>query len=136
MIMAAVSLAVVTPLILAALSQGVPAPLLVENSGEEEAVRAPVSAGVPFGKGALRDATALSLAAADGKAAPLQAQCLSKWPDGSVRWVLLDFAVDVPAGGQAQYGLGVSGENPLPANPVEVSEAAFSKAPTARPRRE
>ena len=55
----------------------------------------PVTSGVPLGRAAVKDHRALALFAADGKQIPLQTQVLSKWPDGSVRWVLLDFQTDL-----------------------------------------
>ena len=86
---------------------------------EGKARLAPVSAGVPFQRGAVRDASSLALAGPDGKPAPLQAQTLSKWPDGSCRWALLDFE----AAGGAELILGRGG-NPLPEAPVHVTETA------------
>jgi len=54
----------------------------------------PISVGVPFPSGLVKDATALSVL--DGKTpAAAQARVLSRWPDGSVRWALLDWQMDL-----------------------------------------
>lgn len=55
----------------------------------------PVTSGVPFGQGILRDGDSTALFAANGQQLPLQTEVLSRWGDGSVRWLLLDFAVDL-----------------------------------------
>ena len=55
--------------------------------------QAPVTSGVPFARGELRsaDRVALFLAESPDKQVPLQTEILSRWPDGSVKWLLLDF---------------------------------------------
>ncbi len=55
----------------------------------------PVTSGVPFGQGILRDGDSTALFAANGQQLPLQTEVLSRWGDGSVRWLLLDFSVDL-----------------------------------------
>src|SRR5262249_26448261 len=58
-----------------------------------------------------------------GAAVPLQAQPLARWPDGSVRWLLLDFQADPPAGGSQRYTLTWqgAGRSAAPADPVLVA---------------
>lgn len=51
----------------------------------------PVSTGIPFARGSLRDASNLLLLDGDGSPVDSQWHVLSRWPDGSVRWLLLDF---------------------------------------------
>jgi len=58
----------------------------------------PVTSGVPFPKGALGSARNVRLL--DGK--PLQTTVTARWPDGSVKWLLLDFR---HTGGTAAYTL-------------------------------
>jgi len=69
--------------------------LTVEESSGVERNGWPVTSGVPFAQGALQDATAAALFASDGAETPLQTEVLAKWPDGSVRWLLLDFQADL-----------------------------------------
>jgi hypothetical protein len=57
----------------------------------------PVTSGLPLPRGALHDAGAAALFGADGRETPLQAAALARWPDGSIRWLLLDFACDLTA---------------------------------------
>ena len=57
----------------------------------------PVTSGVPLGQGIVRDGEQTALFAGDGLQIPLQTEVLSRWPDGSVRWLLLDFSIDLAA---------------------------------------
>jgi len=57
----------------------------------------PVSSGIPLAQGALRDERAAALFDAAGKEVPLQSESLARWPDGSIRWLLLDFQIDLAA---------------------------------------
>jgi exo-rhamnogalacturonan lyase-like protein len=82
----------------------------------------PVTTGVPFAQGALPAGTALALADAAGKAVPVQTRVLAKWPDGSIKWVLVDFqTAALAAGGEVTYGL-VKGAPATLAQPIKVSE--------------
>lgn len=53
----------------------------------------PVTVGIPFPRGTLKDA-ALSLTDAEGRELLLQTRPLAHWPDGSVQWLLLDFIAE------------------------------------------
>ncbi len=97
--------------------------VIVTNTGKSEAPSAPVSAGIPFPKKALADPSALALVTDGGKPVPLQAETLSRWPDGSSKWVLLDFQPTLAAASEARFTLVTSGKRPLPENPVTVSES-------------
>jgi hypothetical protein len=61
--------------------------------------RWPLTAGVPFPPGTVKDASELGISAAAGNTAhaPLmtQSRVLSRWPDGSVRWALMDWQTDL-----------------------------------------
>ena len=64
-----------------------------ERSGrarEGEAIRI----GVPLARGALRDAAACALTDSRGNARPAQFRTLALWPDGSIKWLLVDAGVD------------------------------------------
>src|SRR5882724_1498236 len=71
----------------------------------------PVTCGIPWPRGALHDLSRLALRDARERRIPLQARVLDRWPDGSVRWVLLDWHAEVEA---APYRLGVADYEPLP----------------------
>src|SRR5436305_1534159 len=68
--------------------------------------REPVTCGIPWPRGLLRDPAGLRLSDQGGSALPLQARALDRWPDGTVRWTLLDWQADVR--GTAVYRLGVA----------------------------
>lgn len=57
----------------------------------------PVTSGIPLAQGALLDDQAVALFDLSGREILLQTETLARWPDGSVRWLLLDFQVDLAA---------------------------------------
>lgn len=68
----------------------------------------PVRFGVPFPPGGLDGLANLVLVdeANPQLALPLQTRCLSAWPDGSIRWLLVDSWLELPATGQRTLLLG------------------------------
>jgi hypothetical protein len=82
--------------------------LTLENALAFERRGEPITAGVPLAKGFARRAEDLTVLDPDGKAVPSQVLVTGTYRDGSPRWVLLDFAADVPANAKAVYRL-VSG---------------------------
>jgi len=65
----------------------------------------PVTSGVPLAQGELRSDRRTALYDAEGQEVPLQTEVLSRWPDGSVRWLLLDFQVDLATDESQQLAL-------------------------------
>jgi hypothetical protein len=59
----------------------------------------PVTSGIPFPRGAVKDEQQVVLFDPGGKEVPLQTTVLSRYweADGSIRWLLLDFQANVPA---------------------------------------
>ena len=55
----------------------------------------PVTVGLPWPKGAVRDDRHFRLVGPDGSPQVLQTAVLDRWPDGSVRWCLFDFLATV-----------------------------------------
>ena len=49
----------------------------------------------PFAQGTLNDRNRIRLMASDGVELPLQTTVLSHWPDGSIKWLLLDAQVSL-----------------------------------------
>ena len=80
----------------------------------------PVTCGLPCPRGVLSDLAHLRLVDAEGGARPLQARALDHWPDGSVRWVLLDWLADSPG----ELTLECGGDEP-------VEPAPFGPGPLA-----
>ncbi|HIQ21990.1 MAG TPA: hypothetical protein EYH34_12270 [Planctomycetes bacterium] len=65
----------------------------------------PVTSGIPLSQGVLSDPSACALFSASGSEVPLQSEALARWPDGSVRWLLLDFQVDLAPGERKTFSL-------------------------------
>ena len=51
----------------------------------------PVTVGMPFPAGLVRDERDIHLSDEMGQAIALQARATDRWADGSIRWALLDF---------------------------------------------
>ena len=64
----------------------------------------PVTLGVPLPRGSLRDPAMLRLLDSESNPVPLQTTALSHWPDGSIKWVLLDFLIRSLRAGRRSYG--------------------------------
>lgn len=77
-----------------------------------------VSSGVPLPAGLLAEPTDIAVFDPSGKAVPAQFAVTERWrehgQDGSVKWLVVMFFADVPAGGTAVYRLR-AGTNPTPA---------------------
>ncbi len=76
--------------------------------------RGPVTTGIPWPRGKLFDLQKLVLCDAHGTAVALQSRALDRWPDGSGRWVLLDW---IAKAGAAPYYVS-AGEPAAVAGPV------------------
>ena len=63
----------------------------------------PITQGVPLPKGALYNLDSVWIENGDGQPVSAQFRALSRWEDGSLKWVLTDFSADVPAEGQVDY---------------------------------
>ncbi len=70
--------------------------LVVEEPSGVERRAWPVTSGVPLAEGTIRDPSYARLHL-DGKELPLQTETLSRWSDGSIKWLLLDFQIDISA---------------------------------------
>lgn len=102
------------------------APLRVDaDGGPGSRSGEPVGCGVPWPRGALRDCRELRLLDARGVPVPLQARALDLWPDGSVRWALVDWRADVREG-TAEFRLEAGGapSAPPPDRAISIAETA------------
>ncbi len=79
--------------------------LTVGNPSDVARSNSPVSSGVPFPLGALGSSRAMRLLDSSGSEIPLQTRTLGRWPDGSVKWALVDFQTDVAASSKSEYTL-------------------------------
>ena len=80
-------------------------PLMVANRSDAACDSAPVRSGVPFPEGVLGSSRNMRLLDPLGDEVPVQTRTLGRWPDGTVKWALVDFQADVPASSDAEYTL-------------------------------
>ncbi len=80
--------------------------LIVEERAGRKRVNEPVTVGLPLPQAAVVEPFRFYLKGADGRAVLVQARSLTRWFDGSAKWVLFDFQASVDAGGTATYELG------------------------------
>ncbi|MCC6445847.1 MAG: hypothetical protein IT210_20630 [Armatimonadetes bacterium] len=66
---------------------------------------APVRGGVPFPLGAVREGKTARLLNAKGRDIPCAVRPIARWHDGSVKWLLVDALVDIPANGAVSLRL-------------------------------
>lgn len=78
-------------LLTGAMTYAAEVPLTVEEPSGVKREAWPVTSGIPFARGVLRDSQNVVLTDASGETMPLQTDVLTRWPDGSVRWLLIDF---------------------------------------------
>ncbi len=93
----------------------------------------PVSSGIPFARRALKSARNIQILEG-GKAVATQARALATWPDGSVKWALVDFLAKPGSRYSLEYGAGVSqgGSSPgrMSASKSSVSTGEVSFSPS------
>jgi hypothetical protein len=63
----------------------------------------PVRAGIPIPQGELGSADRVSIVNSTGAAIPSQSQTMATWPDGSVKWLMVDFTHDFNKSGDSRY---------------------------------
>ncbi len=79
--------------------------LTVRNSDDVARHSAPVRSGMPFPQGVLGSSRTMRLLDSSGTEIALQTRTLGRWPDGTVKWALVDFQADVPASSETAYTL-------------------------------
>ncbi|MHC4795289.1 MAG: exo-rhamnogalacturonan lyase family protein [Planctomycetota bacterium] len=65
----------------------------------------PVTGGVPLAQGMVSDVDCLRVLTVVGDSVPAQFRVLARWPDRSVKWVLVDLQSDLAARGRAVFRL-------------------------------
>jgi PcRGLX-like protein C-terminal alpha/alpha toroid domain/PcRGLX-like N-terminal RIFT barrel domain/PcRGLX-like protein central beta sandwich domain len=94
-------------------------PLRIDGVGDP-AVSVPVTGGIPFPRGAL-DKAEHARVLSRGSEIPAQIEATALWPDGSVKWILVDLVVSPKAAGELELEYG-----------PEVRRMAVSKPLKAR----
>lgn len=82
-----------------------------------------VCSGVPFAQGKTQPDDPWHVETSEGQPLPTQTKVLGSWPDGSVKWLLVQFPADCPANSQVTYQL-VPGPPPTPPQAVNIDEDA------------
>jgi hypothetical protein len=92
----------------------------VRESDGVERHRWPLAISAPFRRGAARPGETLRVVDERGAALPAQTKALATWPDGSLRWLLLDTQVDLKPHRARRLRI-VPGRAPAPVAPARVS---------------
>ncbi|MBX3459709.1 MAG: hypothetical protein KF696_07040 [Planctomycetes bacterium] len=102
-----------------------PVAFQVRTRGNWQSNVAPVTAGIPLPRGVHSDVNQLRVQQQGGANVPAQFEVLSRWGDGSIRWVLCDFMADLSAGtGIGNYQLNNGGSGTAPAGNLNVVNGA------------
>lgn len=114
------------PLLLASAAFAQDIAITVRNHTGTALKTAPVRGGIPFAIGQLKDDQPLRLLDAAGKPLPYSARPTAHWYDGSIKWLLVDTQVDLPAAGEAAMHLAApTAAAPLPpARRVTVADTS------------
>ncbi len=79
--------------------------LKVMNRPDTACDTAPVWSGVPFPEGVLGSSRNIRLLDPSGDEVPVQTRTLGRWPDGTVKWTLVDFQAAVQDSSETEYTL-------------------------------
>ena len=92
--------------------------LLAARRNSLKPVAWPVSGGIPLPKGALYSESRARLLDSRGKERSAWIEALSRWSDGSIRWLLVEFVAELPGeiieGFKLEYGRDVRRAQPSP----------------------
>src|ERR1043166_1367683 len=77
---------------------------ITENAGVARS-REIVTSGIPFPRGSLRTNESIALIDSNGTQIPLQTEVTGTWPDGSIKWLLLDFPASIGKGERQNFTL-------------------------------
>ena len=86
----------------------------------------PVTTGMPFPSGSLGHPTRVRVLDPAGAEVPAQTEVTARWPDGSVKWLLLTFQAHLTANATAEYAIeyGQAVQSQADASPLEVRETS------------
>ena len=69
--------------------------IIIQEFDGFDRINEPITVGIPFPKGLIKNTDSLVLTNADGAPIPLQTEVLKTWQDKSLQWVLFDFQVKI-----------------------------------------
>jgi hypothetical protein len=93
----------------------------VEAPAFENGVNWPVRCGLPIPRGELASAEQAAVLSPGGRRLPSQNRAPATWPDGSVKWLFLDFQHDFSASARAEYSVSYGSRVRAVEPPVRVS---------------
>lgn len=96
-------------------------PVEIRNPYDFDVENRPFTIGVPCAEAAIFPQQNLRLDS-DGQALPLHVTALAHWPDGSLKWLLLDFQASLKAGEQRRFQLQAAGAADQSSAKLTVSE--------------
>ena len=100
-------------------------PLVLREIGGFDRSEEPVTGGVAFPQGAIKDVSTLRVLNPKGEEIPAQFAVMNRWwRDGSVRWVLVDFQASVLHGREVVYTLASDGKGTTTENPLKIDATA------------
>lgn len=82
-------------------------PVLLRETRGVARFLAPVRIGVPLQRGQVHDAEALEARDEQDAPLPFQGKALARWPDGSIKWLLVDVLCTMPPGSATRFNLGL-----------------------------
>jgi hypothetical protein len=102
-----------------------PVTITVSNRNMWQASAIPTTVGVPLKKGVINSINTLRLNRGQGtQEVPAQFEITSRWPDGSIRWLLVDFIADLgTATAQRDYVLDTGGSGNATGTDLSVTDS-------------
>ena len=101
----------------------------VEESGHDRVAEG-VRVGLPFSKGVLRDPGSIGLTTGDGQQVPAHFKPLVDWDDGSVRWLLASFQIDLAANAELSVTVHEDGGDAAQGTAMGVTEGGGVRVDT------
>jgi hypothetical protein len=100
--------------------------LLIVRPAGEQAVPWPARGGIPFVAGAVFDESSVAIVNATGDVIASETEVLSRWPDGSIKWLLVTFVVSAGED-ETAYRLKYGGKHQdrVPPADIEVNGLAL-----------
>jgi len=94
--------------------------ILIREKAGIERIDEYVRAAIPCARGELKPNVDLAVVDPSGRTRPCQKSVLKLWPDGSVKWLLIDFAASAAADSQSTWQLTVAPNASEPAAAVRI----------------
>ena len=108
------------------MSVPVSVPIIAQEPAGHERKHALLAIGVPLPTGAIRDPACLALTDDAGHPQLTQTRVLASWPDGSVRWLLVESRVAMAAHGRRRFLLQQGSGAPVEAAAKHVAVSALN----------